>query len=323
MTGQTQNVRLSIAQEAEKKLRSFITAKTDRDCCRLPSERKLCTMLNVSRTTLRGIVKKLSAEGLITAKQGSGNYVNTDGKAIAEKKAEAFVARILQLSEIQGLSASELEIEFQRELWLNTPKERRLPILWAECNPELLLHTAQQIEDQCGVPVVPVLLDDLIANPECASDCGGRIAYPIGHEAEVLKCFKQSEVIPIAMGISNSVVLGLSSIKEGSRVAVVHQSSRFCSLVLRSLAQYGYKGKPVMFRVDRLSDLLQDLDSFDVIIYPLIYEDNSELMTLLNYARKSNCTILPFEYELDQGSILHLESIALSSWIKRYAHNVD
>ncbi|MGE4296532.1 MAG: FadR/GntR family transcriptional regulator [Desulfovibrionaceae bacterium] len=42
---------------------------------RLPSERSLATLLNVSRNTLRGILRQLEARGLIKIKPGSGSFL--------------------------------------------------------------------------------------------------------------------------------------------------------------------------------------------------------------------------------------------------------
>lgn len=43
---------------------------------RLPSERKLCEMWDISRTTLRKAVKKLEVEGKVYSMAGSGTYVS-------------------------------------------------------------------------------------------------------------------------------------------------------------------------------------------------------------------------------------------------------
>lgn len=43
---------------------------------RLPSEAKLCELLNVSRVSVRAGIEKLSAIGLVKKKKGGGTYVN-------------------------------------------------------------------------------------------------------------------------------------------------------------------------------------------------------------------------------------------------------
>ena len=43
---------------------------------RLPAERKLCEMLNVSRASLREALSQLNAQGMLSKRQGSGSYLN-------------------------------------------------------------------------------------------------------------------------------------------------------------------------------------------------------------------------------------------------------
>ena len=43
---------------------------------KLPREEELCTLLGVSRITLRSVLEELSAEGVISRRQGKGTFVN-------------------------------------------------------------------------------------------------------------------------------------------------------------------------------------------------------------------------------------------------------
>lgn len=43
---------------------------------RLPAERKLCDMLEISRASLREILSQLTAQGMLTKRIGSGSYLN-------------------------------------------------------------------------------------------------------------------------------------------------------------------------------------------------------------------------------------------------------
>jgi len=45
---------------------------------RLPSEQELCTMLNVSRVSVRSAVQRLRDLGVVITRQGSGSYISED-----------------------------------------------------------------------------------------------------------------------------------------------------------------------------------------------------------------------------------------------------
>ncbi len=51
---------------------------------RLPSEEELANIYNVSRTTVRSALQALEAEGLVTKKHGSGNFVHLEGNFTAK-----------------------------------------------------------------------------------------------------------------------------------------------------------------------------------------------------------------------------------------------
>ena len=66
---------------------------------RLPSERELCGLLQVSRTTVRQGIKVLEAMGKVETRMGSGTYVTIDNPLVQfglenEKLGEAFLEEI-------------------------------------------------------------------------------------------------------------------------------------------------------------------------------------------------------------------------------------
>ena len=65
-----------IADQVNALLRERIRNGTYLPGSRLPSESELCGDFGVSRATIRTVLAKLSAEGLILRKQGDGTYVN-------------------------------------------------------------------------------------------------------------------------------------------------------------------------------------------------------------------------------------------------------
>jgi len=67
---------LTLSQEIEQKIESVIIEKKLIPGQKLPTEKEMCEMFGVSRTSLREALRMLSARGLISVKKGSGMYIN-------------------------------------------------------------------------------------------------------------------------------------------------------------------------------------------------------------------------------------------------------
>lgn len=66
----------SISQQVEEQLLHAIRNGHYKTGQKLPTEETLCEMFNVSRTSVREAIKKMSARGLVAVKRGSGAYVS-------------------------------------------------------------------------------------------------------------------------------------------------------------------------------------------------------------------------------------------------------
>ncbi len=66
----------SITQQVEEQLVEAIRNGTYLPQQKIPTESELCEMFDVSRTTIREAISKLSARGIVNVKRGSGVYVS-------------------------------------------------------------------------------------------------------------------------------------------------------------------------------------------------------------------------------------------------------
>jgi DNA-binding FadR family transcriptional regulator len=67
-----------LTERVESTIRGWITSGEPGPGAQLPSERTLSADLQASRTTVRPVLLRLSAEGLIRAEHGRGYFVNAD-----------------------------------------------------------------------------------------------------------------------------------------------------------------------------------------------------------------------------------------------------
>lgn len=76
---------LSMPERVAHQIEAMVLDGSLTDGVRLPSERKLCQRLNVSRSSLREALKELHARGIVESKRGSGSYVVTFQQAQPNK----------------------------------------------------------------------------------------------------------------------------------------------------------------------------------------------------------------------------------------------
>lgn len=66
---------MRVSDKAIEQLRQLIVEKNMQVGERLPSERKLCALLGVSRSTLREAIQYLQAQGMLKSRIGDGTYI--------------------------------------------------------------------------------------------------------------------------------------------------------------------------------------------------------------------------------------------------------
>jgi len=107
-----QNSGIPIYQQIAEQLKADILAGKLKEGEYLPSIRALAKDLKISVITTMKAYEQLEAEGLVTAAQGKGFYVNAqDSEMLKEqhlRKVEEALLNAIQAAEIAGMSNSEL-----------------------------------------------------------------------------------------------------------------------------------------------------------------------------------------------------------------------
>ena len=118
-----QNSGVPIYQQISEQLKSDILAGRLKQGEYLPSIRSLAKDLKISVITTMKAYELLASEGLVTAAQGKGYYVNAqDSEMIKEqhlRKVEDALNDAIEFSKIAGLSANELKNIFNTLLEMN------------------------------------------------------------------------------------------------------------------------------------------------------------------------------------------------------------
>lgn len=108
-----QNSGVPIYQQIAEQMKADILAGKLKEGEYLPSIRGLARELKISVITTMKAYEQLEAEGLVTAAQGKGFYVNAqDSEMLREqhlRKVETALMEAIQAAQIAGMSSGELE----------------------------------------------------------------------------------------------------------------------------------------------------------------------------------------------------------------------
>lgn len=109
-----QNSGVPIYQQIAEQLKADILAGKMREGEYLPSIRSLAKDLKISVITTMKAYEQLEAEGLVTAAQGKGFYVNAqDSEMLKEqhmRRVEEDLLEAIRAAEVAGLSGTELQM---------------------------------------------------------------------------------------------------------------------------------------------------------------------------------------------------------------------
>ena len=98
--------RVNLTQEIQQHLLSDLISLRGADG-RLPTEKELCALYGVSRTTIRGALGNLAARGLVVQRQGMGTFVCSAARSIANP-----LDQVLDFCELIECNGQEPGIEY-------------------------------------------------------------------------------------------------------------------------------------------------------------------------------------------------------------------
>jgi DNA-binding transcriptional regulator YhcF (GntR family) len=260
---------------------------------RLPSERELSEELGVARGTVQKAFAELFRLGVVTSVHGSGTYVSAFAPARLRSTSPA------------------------------SPDDP-VRIVGIDCNPEALSIFESQFKDHPSIGFIPRLLDDLRASaPETESlDSFDLLLTTTSHDSELRRLFPRltDRILPVAVSPSQRTVVEMARIPHDAAVGVICRSERFRRIIEGNLDALGLSSGPldflsedVLLRPDREAArrrLSTFLETVTVVVVPpdtALYDvDDTFSEALAHYAERGG-RIVPFEYRIDRGSLVHIE----------------
>lgn len=274
---------------------------------KIPTERELAEILNLSRNTVSTAYKELESEGILASTQGRGTFV-TDSDAVIRR--ESRKERLLKIVDIAIEEAAELGFTLDEFMAIThdrgmEKKEMlsRVKVAFIECNKEQLLAFTNELHLDSGVAVMPVLLDDLRTRPAKTNTALAEVELVLTtffHLQEVKEFIfdKRKEVIGIALNPQLETIVKIARLPKDSVLGIVCASDTFVSKIKNSLRQAGIDHLRVEATIARdwteLAGFIAGVNA--VVVSPHRKKDVTDLCG-------KDKQVIEFRYLPDAGSI--------------------
>ncbi|WP_353894515.1 GntR family transcriptional regulator [Proteinivorax hydrogeniformans] len=293
---------------------------------KIPTERELSKDLNVSRNTVSVAFQELESEGYLACKQGKGTFVAEIDEAL---KKESRKERLLKMIDITldegralGFSIDEiLAIAYVRG---REKKEilHKIKVLFIECNKEQGEYISKQLSADLSISVEPIVLDDLVSNPEKFNFLISQASIIITtffHIEQVKKLseFANKNIIPIALSPHLETIVKIARFPADQKVLLVCKSQTFSSKVVSSLKSAGITHLEIETFIktkDNEEELERRLEDYKYIITSPGYQSTLSQMISLNNLQQE---VLEFNFKPDLASINLLKSAILEQKDKK------
>ncbi len=282
---------------------------------RLPPERELARRLVVARGTVKKAYELLEQRRLVEGTQGRGTFVaSARSDASMDRRERAVGALSRALDACEELSFSPAEILSWCQLLVRQRQEARAGIhaLALDCNPEALAAFSRQLQDELGISIHGKLVSELV---DCVDPAGGCAPYdlvlvPATHFDEVAPLLKpmKDRLAQVALAPAHGTIARIGALPPDAVVVVASRSHLFQDIVGRWLANLtGRTLAPRRVELDRLGELA--LDGVHTVILPPGASHRPGDGRFLARAAAAGVQVFPFEYQVEQGSIIHLQSL--------------
>ncbi len=302
---------IPIYQQLVDEIRVAIKKGTLLSGQRLPTVQELTEKLGIARGTVKRAYDELEYAGLIEKVQGRGTFVSyhPDNSGSRKERAMAAIGDMLDHLEEMGLTPNEINIFINLKLRERSEKEANIKVVAVECNPENLSQISKQLRHINGVDLYSYLLDNVKQYPYKLGENFDLIITTSSH-ADYLESVvpAKNKVIRMALRPSTQALSRIIKISAEKKVGIIAYSKRFGSLLYDTCQMYTENvtvSTPLICADE--TDAKKYLKNKDIIIVPEAYEKLLSGETV-DAIRKFNGEIINCHYEMDEGSLLYLET---------------
>ncbi|HWQ57482.1 MAG TPA: GntR family transcriptional regulator [Clostridia bacterium] len=283
---------------------------------RLPTERELAASLQIARGTVKRAYRELSDNNIIEVIQGSGSYVyNEREPADLERRRQAaeLIEKDYDTLASFGMSHQEIKTLLHITLAKKAPPEAYARVAAVDCNPESLAMFKRQLNYIPGIVVSVFLVDAVLMDdaPDELLHEYDLVLTTSTHYPALAKALSDgSKLLAASVSPSRSTIVSICTLEPGRSMGIVCRSNKFANLVAEQIEQFASHRKniPVCFETD-LKTVRRFMKRFSaVVVAPdCAFLDPAVSGALLDEYAAAGGILIPFDYPIDRGSLIHIE----------------
>lgn len=281
---------------------------------RMPGERELASSIGAARGTVGKAYKELERLGFIEGKPGAGYYVKALPKGGKRAEALRLIISCLEGLRFLGYSIGDAGALVATVVADYETRMDAMAIALVDCNPETLAGYELSLASLGRLAMKSFLLDELLSLPDPA-----RALLPFRlvittatHYDQLVKATPaiREAIIRVSVAPARETVLELGALGSGARILLAARSQRFASIMRSQIAACrAPEPKAEAVGEAALAGVLERLGDYDVLIAPPGWPRpaNEVEASCLAAFRERGGRVLSFRYELEKGSLLHIE----------------
>jgi DNA-binding transcriptional regulator YhcF (GntR family) len=284
---------------------------------KIPTERELALSLNTARGTVKKAYEELVRQGLVDATPGRGSFVTKPREIPVENRKNKAIRLIDELiDELARLkfSTHETRVFFDLRLLGREEELQNLSVAAIDCNPEALAIFERQFLLIPNVNMATILLDDLVKDPAAEERLRSfdLLLSTTTHHQEFLDRFPalRARTVQVAVAPTRDSIVNLARLTPSQKIGVVCQSQRFLDIILDHLRAFDIPSSAVVSLfwsdIGRLDEFIRTLDAVVVPAGYSIQRNRDHLAALQAFTERGGL-IVSFDYQIERGSLLHVE----------------
>ncbi|WP_350345040.1 GntR family transcriptional regulator [Proteinivorax tanatarense] len=320
------NAKIPLYVQVKNNIKELIKKGELKPGTKIPTERELSKELNVSRNTVSVAFQELESEGYLDCKQGKGTFVSEIDEALKKESRKERLLKMIDitLDEGRSLGFSIDEILAIAHVRGREKKEilHKIKVLFIECNKEQGEYISKQLSTDLSINVEPIVLDNLLANPEKYEFLISQstiIITTFFHIEQVKKLsdFAGKDVIPIALSPHLETIVKIARFPADQKVLLVCKSQTFANKVISSLKSAGISH----LEIDTFLQARNKQSEFEKVIddykYIITSPGHQHMTSKKAKMENGNKEVLEFNFKPDLASINLLKSALLEQRDKK------